>query len=61
MSPGSPYIPMTPAEMPFSTQLLKIQEPCPPFQMGRHKNLAGSRKRRGSGQVVREAVTGEFA
>ena len=24
---------MTPAEIPFSIQLLKIQEPCPPFQM----------------------------
>ena len=24
---------MTPAEITFSIQLLKIQEPCPPFQM----------------------------
>ena len=24
---------MTAAEIPFSIQLLKIQEPCPPFQM----------------------------
>ena len=32
--PGSPYILMTPAEIPFSIQLLKIQEPCcPPFQV----------------------------
>ena len=33
ISPGSPYIQMRPAEIPFSIQLLKIQEPCPPFQM----------------------------
>ena len=33
ISPGSPYIQMTPAEIPFYMQLLKIQEPCPPFQM----------------------------
>ena len=33
ISPGSPYIQMRPAEVPFSIQLLKIQEPlCPPFQ-----------------------------
>ena len=24
---------MTPAEIPFSTQLLMVQQPCPPFQM----------------------------
>ena len=33
ISPGSPYIQMRPAEIPFSIQLLRIQEPCPPFQM----------------------------
>ena len=33
ISPGSPDIQMTSAEIPFSKQLLKIQEPCPPFQM----------------------------
>ena len=33
ISPGSPYIQMTPAEIPFYMQLLKIQEPCLPFQM----------------------------
>ena len=27
------YIQMTPAEIAFSMQLLKIQEPCVPFQM----------------------------
>ena len=31
--PGSPYIQMTPAEIPFPIQLLKMQEPCPPFHM----------------------------
>ena len=33
ISPCSPYIQMRPAEIPFSIHLLKIQEPCPPFQM----------------------------
>ena len=33
ISPGSPYIQLRPAEIPFSIQLLKIQEPCPPFHM----------------------------
>ena len=33
ISPGSPYIQLRPVELPFSIQLLKIQEPpCPPFQ-----------------------------
>ena len=33
ISPGCPYIQMRPAEIPFSVQLLKMQEPCPPSQM----------------------------
>ena len=33
ISPGSPYIQMRPADIPFSIQLLKMQEPCPRFQM----------------------------
>ena len=33
ISPGSPYIQMRPAKIPFSIQLLKIQESCLPFQM----------------------------
>ena len=33
ISPGSPYIQMAPAEIPFSIPLLKIQELRPPFQM----------------------------
>ena len=33
ISPGSPYTQMTPDGIPFSIQLLKIQEPCPPFLM----------------------------
>ena len=33
ISPGSSYIQIRPAEIPFSIQLLKIQVPRPPFQM----------------------------
>ena len=33
ISPGAVCIQMTPAEISFSMQLLKIKEPCPPFQM----------------------------
>ena len=33
ISPGAACIQMTPAEISFSMQLLKIQEPCPPFHM----------------------------
>ena len=41
---GSPHIPMRPAdEIPFSIQLLKIQEPCPPFQMVSLSLCAGQR------------------
>ena len=32
ISAGSPYTQMRPAKIVFSIQLLKIQEPCPPFQ-----------------------------
>ena len=33
ISPGAACIQMTPAEIPFSIQLLKIQDPGPPFHM----------------------------
>ena len=33
ISPGAACIQMTPAEIPFSILLLKIQDPCPPFHM----------------------------
>ena len=36
------HIQMTPAEIPFSMQLLRIQEPCPPFQMVSLLKVAGA-------------------
>ena len=49
ISPGSPYIQMTPAEMSISIQLLKIQEPCPPFQI---VSLGYSGEQEGQVQMV---------